>query len=255
MNLAAAVGDAARSAGARILDALLPPRCISCEAAVDGPGRLCPECWSRVQFIAKPWCAACGLPFDFDPGEGVLCGPCSAEAPAYDAARSVMVYDDGARDLILRFKHADRTDAAPTFGRWMARAGQDLLAGADWVVPVPLHRARLLWRRYNQSALLAHAVGRAAMVPVAPDALERVRNTPSQGGMSRSARATNVAGAFRVRHGAKAHIEGRRIVLIDDVMTTGATVQACARTLRKSGASHIGVLTLARVVRAADGAI
>ncbi len=255
MNLTGEIGMVARSAGAWVLDALLPPRCISCEAPVDTQGRLCPPCWSQVRFIVRPHCAACGLPFEFDQGEEAVCGACAAASPAYDRARSVMVYDAGSRDLILRFKHADRGDAAPTFGQWMVRTGRELLADADRIVPVPLHRARLFMRRYNQSALLSNAIAKLSGIAAAPELLERVRNTPSQGGRSRAARFTNVSGAFRVRAKSVAMAQGRRIILVDDVMTTGATIEACTKALSKAGASHVDVLTLARVVRASDGAI
>ncbi|MBT3396332.1 MAG: ComF family protein [Alphaproteobacteria bacterium] len=255
MTWTGAFSDAARSAGSRLLDSLLPPQCISCEAPVDTQGSLCPVCWSKVRFIERPLCAACGIPFEFDQGDDALCGACVAEPPAYNRARSVMVYDARSRDLILRFKHADRTDAAPTFAKWMTRAGQDLVRGADLVVPVPLHRARLLKRRYNQAALLSNGIADLLAVERQPALLARVRNTPSQGGRSRTARISNVTGAFQVREKFRGMVEGRSILLVDDVMTTGATVEACAKSLTKSGAHQIDVLTLARVVRASAGAI
>ena len=255
MTLAGTIGLSLRSATARLLDSVLPPRCISCEAPVDGQGKLCPDCWSHVRFIDRPMCATCGLPFEFDQGDGALCGACAAENPAYRWARSVMVYNANSRDLILRFKHADRTDAAPTFAKWMSRSGQDLVAATDLVVPVPLHRVRLLKRRFNQSALLSNAIAKLSGLDREPGLLERVRNTPSQGGRSRSARIANVSGAFRVREKSRGKLDGRSVLLVDDVMTTGETVEACAKILAKSGALHVDVLTLARVVRASAAAI
>lgn len=245
---------AARS-GRLALDAVLPPRCIACEEAVDAQGQLCAVCWGKLRFIEPPHCECCGLPFDYDPGSGTLCAACVEETPVFGHARSVLVYDDGSRDLLLPFKHADRIDAAPTYGAWLARAGVDLLAGADMVVPVPLHRCRLFRRRYNQAALLAHAAGRAAARPVAPDFLRRKRNTPVQGGLTRPQRAANVRGAFEVRAGGRASLGGRGVVLVDDVMTTGATAAACARSLLRAGAAHVDVLTLTRVVRTGAEAI
>jgi ComF family protein len=163
---------------------------------------------------------------------------------------------DTARDLILRFKHADRTDYTPTFAAWMARAGAPLLADAELAVPVPLHRWRLLKRRYNQAAELANAVARHAGLEALPDALVRTRPTPSQGAMvSARARRRNVLAAFAVRAGAKERLKGKRVLLIDDVMTTGATLEACTRTLRRAGAASVSCLTLARVVRPDDGGV
>jgi predicted amidophosphoribosyltransferase len=152
--------DFARGVAAAALDALLPPRCLGCGGPVDRQGGLCPDCWGRLSFITAPHCACCGLPFDFQVEGESLCGACLAEPPPYARARAVLVYDDGSRPLLLGFKHGDRTHAARAFGLWLARAGAELLAEADLLVPVPLHRWRLFRRRYNQAALLAQAVGR-----------------------------------------------------------------------------------------------
>jgi ComF family protein len=160
-----------------------------------------------------------------------------------------MIYNDGSRRLVLAFKHADRIDAAPAWGEWLARAGADLLADADFLVPVPLHHRRLISRRYNQAALMAQALGRTSGLPVVVDALRRVRATPSQGRMNRSQRERNVAGAFAVRASRQESIRDARIVLVDDVITTGATLTACIRPLLHAGAANVDVLTLARVTR------
>lgn len=228
---------------------VLPPRCIACGEAVESVGTLCVACWTRLRFLTAPHCAACGYPFDFDPGAGALCGACTRERPAFDRARAVLVYDDASRDLLVAFKHGDRTDAAGAYGAWMARAGHELVGDADIIAPVPLHRLRLLYRRYNQSALLAKAIAAAAGLPFTPDLLARTRNTPSQGRMSVSEREENVRGAIAVRRRRRAAVAGKRVLLVDDVLTTGATAGACARALRRAGAQAVDVVTLARVVR------
>lgn len=241
-------------AGAWVLDTLLPPRCLVCGTVVQRQGGLCAGCWRRLTFIAPPYCACCGLPFAYRvEGEregALLCAVCLADPPPFGRARSVLVYDDGSRPLILAFKHADRTHAARPFGAWLARAGADVLRGADLLVPVPLHRWRLLLRRYNQSALLARAVGRECGLPVIPDLLVRRRRTRTQGGLDGTGRRRNVAGAFAVRAGARGDLAGRRVVLVDDVLTTGATAAECVRTLLAGGAASVDVLTIARVVKA-----
>ncbi|KAA0676794.1 ComF family protein [Roseomonas genomospecies 6] len=234
---------------AGILDALLPPRCLCCGGAVDRQGGLCAACWTGLTFIAPPFCAGCGTPFDFALEGEHLCGACIAEPPVYARARAVLAYDDGSRPLVLGFKHGDRIHAADAYGAWLARAGAELLAEADLLAPVPLHRLRLFRRRYNQAALLARAAGRQAGCPVLPDLLIRRRATPSQGGLDRSGRRRNVKGAFAVRPGLEPRVAGKRIVLVDDVLTTGATLSECARVLLRAGAERVDALTLARVVK------
>lgn len=241
--------QAARGAATLLLNALLPPRCLGCGVGVDRPGALCGRCWEQVDFLSPPMCRSCGYPFELDPGPESLCAACHAEPPAFDRARAVMAYDAGSRDLVLGFKHADRTDAAPAFAAWMARAAPDFLAAADLISPVPLHRWRLFRRRYNQAALLANALGRDSEAMVVPDLLLRRRNTPSQGHMTPAGRRRNVVGAFAVEPRRRAVLKGCRVLLVDDVMTTGATLSACARVLKRGGAVGVDVLTLARVVR------
>jgi ComF family protein len=235
-----------RLAGA-VLDLLLPPRCLKCGATVTQSHSLCAPCWRSITFLGAPCCAACGLPFDFELGEASLCGACSRARPPWDRARAVMRYDEESRRLVLAFKHGDRLHLAPAFGAWLKRAGAELLADADMVVPVPLHWTRLLARRYNQAAVLAQAIESLGGPPAAVDLLLRRRRTPSQGKRNAEARRRNVAGAFRIQPGCEAR--GKRILLVDDVFTTGATVGECARVLRRAGAARIDVLTLARTVR------
>lgn len=249
------LGRELRPFGRAALDAVLPPRCLDCGEIVTEPHALCAPCWTRLRFIAPPCCRVCGWPFEVDPmaGEtqtpGAVCGACLRDPPAYDAARAAVAYDDASRDLVLGFKHADRTHLAPAFARWMAQAAGGLLAEADVIAAVPMHWSRLLARRYNQAALLANALGRLSGKPSLPDLLLRRRRTPSQGGLGRAARFRNVAGAFAVRPSRRAAIAGRHVLVIDDVLTTGATVGACAKALRRAGAARVSVLTLARVLR------
>ena len=236
-------------AGEIALDLLMPPQCLNCSASIERHGGVCAPCWSNLSFIAGSLCATCGTPFELATGDDAVCGACIRDHPVFDCARAALRYDDAARRLVLAFKRADRTEIAPLLARWMRAAGADMLADAHWLVPVPLHRGRLFWRRFNQAALLAIALGKQSGVPVLHRGLMRTRPTPSQAGLSRESRHRNVSGAFAVGKGAANMISGARIVVVDDVMTTGATVSACARRLRDAGAMRVEVLTAARVVR------
>lgn len=230
-----------------VFDLLLPPLCLNCDAPTAQDQALCADCWKKMTFIAPPFCACCGVPFDFEMGEDAKCTACFEKQPAFSAARSALVYDEASKSIILRFKHADRHHPAKGFAQWMKRAGQDIVAQSDLIVPVPLHRWRLLARRENQAVVLARALARETGLPMEPNWLRRIRATVSQGHLSPKDRAANVNGAFAIPEKYHEALRGRKILLVDDVLTTGATVSACARTLLKAGAVKVNVLTLARV--------
>jgi ComF family protein len=233
-----------------MLDAVLPPRCLKCGDILSAAQGLCPACWSKLTWLGAPCCACCGQPFPFDAGDGSLCGACLQKRPAYDRARAVLRYDDESRDLIIGLKHADRTESVPALAGWMTRAGTGLLKAAELIVPIPLHWTRLAARRFNQAALLAQAIGRTAGLPVLPQALSRRRATRSQGRLGRLARFRNVKGAITVTDRQAAAVANRRILLVDDVITTGATIESAAKALISAGARNVDVLALAKVVRA-----
>ncbi|MET0279142.1 MAG: ComF family protein [Pseudorhodoplanes sp.] len=230
------------------LDVALPRLCPSCREPVGDGAGLCATCWSKLSLIERPFCEKLGIPFTYDPGPGVYSMQAIADPPAYARARAAVRYDDVARTLIHALKYGDRLDLAPTMARWMARAGTDLLADADLIVPVPLHWRRLWARRFNQSAALAGFITQQGGPPVSVTALKRARATPQQVGLSRTARAANVQGAFRVDAAGKAEIKQKHVLLLDDVLTSGATADACARVLLRAGARQVDVLVFARVV-------
>ncbi len=236
-----------RPFGVQVLDMLLPPNCLACDAPVDADGQFCLPCFRKANFISAPLCPPCGVPLPFSPGAGRLCEVCAVEPPAFTQARAALRYDDLSRRLILPFKYADRTDAALGLAVLMARAGAGLLAKAEILVPVPLHKTRLRQRRYNQAALLAAALGRLAKRPAKLDALIRSRATVPLGPLSRVQRRAELEGAVAVRAGRAAGLVAKRILLIDDVMTSGSTANACALALLAAGAAQVNVLTAARV--------
>lgn len=248
------VAGAAHLALRRVLDLALPPLCASCRAPVEGRG-LCPACWSKLSFITRPYCERLGTPFVYDPGPGILSMEAIADPPAYNRARAAVRFDEISRALVHGLKYGDRLDLAPMMGRWISQAGRELLAEADALVPVPLHWRRLWARRFNQSAILAATVSHQTGVPVAAGALKRVKPTAQQVGLSRTERAANVQGAFRVPADGRPAVSGRRLVLIDDVLTSGATVDGCARALLRAGAANVDVLVFARVAEPARTSI
>ncbi|MCC2110657.1 MAG: ComF family protein [Hyphomicrobiales bacterium] len=230
------------------VDLLVPPRCAACGRPIAEAHGLCAGCWPRLRLIERPYCDRLGTPFPYELGAGTLSTAAIADPPIYDRARAAAVYDDVARSLVHGLKYADRTELAVMMGRWMARAGDDILAGADVLVPVPLYRTRLWRRRFNQAAMLAHAVARMRTILVSTSALVRVRSTRQQVGLTARERAENVRGAFRVPAEQRIIVDGRHVVLVDDVLTSGATVSAATRALKRAGASKVDVLVFARVV-------
>jgi ComF family protein len=226
------------------LDMLFPPQ------ALDGgprpmAGGFTADGWSRIRFLDGPVCDGCGASFEYDPG--ARCAACIAKPRAFDAARAACLYDETSREPILKLKHADRLDLAPLFARWLSRAARELIEEADAIAPVPLHRFRLLRRRYNQAAEIARPLARLTGTPYLPDALARRRATETQAGKSGSGRRRNVAAAFEVPPGRRDQVAGLRILLVDDVLTTGATAEGCARALKAAGAARVDLAVVARV--------
>ena len=227
---------------------LFPPVCAGCRRLVVEPGALCGSCWPKLRFLEEPWCAVLGTPFSHDMGEGFLSADAIANPPPFARARSAVAYSGVARQMVQNLKFRDRTDLAPWMAKWMMRAGRELVAVADVVAPVPLHRRRFFWRRFNQSAELARAVAALGGKRFAPEAVIRVKVTRQQVGLGAREREDNVRGAFRVPPEQEIAVAGRRVLLIDDVYTTGATVSAAAKALKRGGAAAVDVLTFARVL-------
>lgn len=238
-----------KAAATGLADLALPAQCLACQRYVARQGGLCPTCWSDLRLIEKPYCVQLGIPFAYDLGANALSAEAIADPPPFDRLRAVARFDTVARSLIHGLKYRDRTELARWMGAWMARAGEDVVTEADLVVPVPLHRWRLWRRRFNQSAVLARALADTASIRLASMALLRVRSTAQQVGLSANERDRNVRGAFRVASAMLPEIAGRRVLLVDDVYTTGATARAATRALLRAGAAGVDVMVFARVVR------
>ncbi|MBO9628850.1 MAG: ComF family protein [Shinella sp.] len=230
------------------LDLVYPPACAGCGVLTGSKASLCPKCWSRLAFIERPYCEVLGTPFSHDLGPGILSADAIANPPPFDRLRSVALYDDLARVLVQSLKYRDRTDLAPMMAGWMLRAGDGAVEAADLIVPVPLHRFRLVWRKFNQAAELSRALAAASGTPVLFDVVRRTKRTRRQIGLGPRAREENVRGAFSITQEGREKLFGRRVVLVDDVYTTGATVSAVTRTLKRAGVADVTVLTFARAL-------
>ena len=242
----------AKRVAMRMVQMMWPSRSLISGQQAHGSGPMSVEDWTSLNFLAGPVCNMCGSPQAIDLGTRALCAACSAKPPRWTRARAALAYDDNISRPILGLKRAGRRDGLKTMAGWMVGAGRPLLQEADLLVPVPMHRQRLAMRGFNQAVWLAAAVGREADVPLNVTALRRIKATPTQGGLSAQARRRNVAGAFSVRERQRRCVYGRRIVLVDDVHTTGATLNACTLALRRAGAADVDALVLARVVRERD---
>jgi ComF family protein len=235
-----------------VLDQLYPPVCLACARPVATADALCAECFRTLRPITAPLCPVLGLPFEVSLGPEARSAEAIADPPPFDRARSAVVYNDVARALVGKLKYGDRPELARFCARLMARAGHELWGPDAVLVPVPLHRTRQFSRRYNQSTELARALSKLTGVPVDPLLAIRRKRTRQQVGLSGDARQRNVAGAFAPHPDALARLRGRRVVLVDDVITTGSTVKAVTRALKSGGADRIDVVSFARVVTGTD---
>lgn len=252
--LAADFGSPQRS-GSRLramlrafVDIVHPPACVACGVGLTLPHALCPACWRAMPFIERPVCERLGRPLPVDFGVPMLCATALAEPPAFDRARAVVRYDGPGREMVHRLKYGDGLHLVPAMSAWMERAGAELVVDADLLVPVPLHRFRLWRRRFNQAASLARPIAERSGKPLLTDALRRVRSTAPQPGLTRKERAANLHRAFAVKGRNAERIRGARVLLVDDVLTTGATAEACTRALLAAGASAVDLLVFACVV-------
>jgi ComF family protein len=240
--------------GRGLFDLILPRRCLACTVEVHDAAGLCSACWSGLHLLAPPWCRCCGYPLPHALAEAPLCQRCAEAPPAFDRSRAALRYDAKSARMVLAFKRGGRLEGVPQFARWMVQAGGELLADADLILPVPLHRWRLLRRGFNQSALLAQRMSRLTGVPWAPSVLRRHRATASQQGLGAEERLENItAASFKVT--SPERVDGARVLIVDDVLTTGATLAACTTVLRRAGAARVDALALARVVKTEDAPI
>lgn len=240
--------SAIKSAITTTLDVIYPPRCAACGCNVPENGNICATCWGNINFISDPQCEICGFPFDFQVEGGAICGGCMKDEPYFAKARAVFIYDDASSQMVTSFKYSDRLENRVSYARWMARVGAEMLASADYLVPVPLHFRKLLSRQYNQAALLATALAKISGKKVIVNGLLRHKNTVTQASFNRRLRLQNIRGAFKVNPKFIDVFEDKNMLLIDDVLTTGATADECAKVLLKAGAARVEVLTLAKTI-------
>ena len=230
-----------------LADVIVPPACLACREPLATHDAICASCWQRITFIRPPLCDRLGIPLPVDSGGRMISAAAAADPPAYDRARAVAHYTGVMRDMIARMKYADTHDGRRLFGRWLSGAAAELIADCDMIIPVPMHRNRLLWRRFNQSALLAKELAGIHGIPYQPMVLQRTRATRTQVGLTRNQRLRNLSGAFAIAPHHRKRIEGRHILIVDDVITTGTTLNAVARTLKRAGAASVDACALAMV--------
>ena len=235
----------------QIVNFILPPRCLSCREQISDKGTFCASCWIQLNFVPNDKCSCCGDPFEVAHNDDVelVCPPCLSNPPYFSKAVAPLIYDDISKDLILKFKHGDATYMAPSFAKLLELVGEEILTQSDYIMPVPLHLSRLVKRKYNQAALLCKNLSDPYQPKVIQDGIVRIKKTKSQGHFSKKERASNVANVFEVNNNYCADIKGRIVTIIDDVLTSGATVNACAKVLRQAGAKDVKVITIARVAR------
>ena len=231
----------------KVPNLLVPSTCLTCDRFVEKQGGCCPQCWKKLRFVTKPFCPVMGSPFVIDMGEDFLCAEAIANPPPFDKLRTVLLYDELARRLVSQIKYSDRTDLLRWVVNWMNTAGREVIDEADAIIPVPLHPSRLRKRRFNQAGEMANLLAKLNDKAFLPEVLIRLKPTRQQVGLSESERAKNVLGAFVVPKEQKISLKGKRVLLIDDVYTTGATAKAATRALKRGGASHINVLVFAKV--------
>lgn len=248
-RLFAHAGKAAKTVLRAAIDAIYPPTCSGCAKQLAEPGALCGTCWNNVRFIEKPYCPVLGTPFSTDIGEGMLSARAISNPPAYSRARAAVAYHGLALRFVHGLKFQDRQDNATWMADWMARAAPDLIEDADVIVPIPLHWRRLVLRRFNQSALLAQNIANDGQKSFSPSALKRVKATVSQRGLMAKDRAANLKNSFTVPDDRVMAIHGRRVLLIDDVITTGSTIEEATKALLKAGAVNVDVLAFAMVLK------
>lgn len=241
------LGNVITGAARGLADVVVPPVCLACQRPLASLDALCPRCWRQVRFIRPPLCDRLGIPMPYDTGGVIVSAGALADPPDWDRARAAAHFEHVVRDLVHKLKYQDRHDPCRLLARWISSAGEVILREADVLVPVPLHRWRLISRKFNQAALLAHEVSRLTGVPCDPMVLTRRKATPSQVGLTAAERQRNLAGAFEVARPMRERIAGKRIVLLDDVITTGSTMGACARVLKRAGAAQVDVLAVAMV--------
>ena len=237
-----------RPVAKRLLDIVYPPHCISCGVDIDKNGNVCAKCWGDISFITDPQCNVCGFPFDFEMQEGSICAGCTKNMPHFSKARAVFLYDDSSYRMITSFKYNDRVENRLAYARWMVRAGAGMLHEADLIIPVPLHFFKLIMRQYNQAALLAHELAKIVDKQVLANAITRKKYTKTQAVFSHKGRFKNIKGAFQINPKYQNLIANKKILLVDDVITTGATANECAKILLKSGAGRVELLTLAKTL-------